>query len=116
MGTYVMNTDGSGLKHLKSEVAPRIEFFDLSGNGRILLYKHIYTGMMLDLQTGREKVAFDQDTPGYIKGLIPMDFPQIPAFWGARIMSFTGDRALLVGPPLGKEMPEIYLLQIEVNH
>jgi hypothetical protein len=116
MGTYVMNADGSGLRHLKSGITPKIEFFDLSGNGRILLYKHIYTGMVLDLQTGRETVAFDQDTPGYIKGLIPMDFPRIPAFWRAQILSFSGDRALLVGPPLGKEMPEIYLLQIEVNH
>ena len=115
MGTYVVNTDGSGLRYVKSGIAPRIEFFDLSGNGRIILYKHIYKGIVLDLRTGRETVAFDQETPGYIRGLIPMDFPRIPAFWGARIMSFKGDRALLVGPPLGKETPEIYMLHIDVK-
>jgi hypothetical protein len=115
MGTYVVNTERSGVKHLESRIAPRIEFFDLSGNGRILLFKHIYRGMALDLQTGRETVAFDQETPGYIKGLIPMDFPRNPAFWGARIMSFTGDRAILIGPPIGKETPEIYLLRMEAK-
>lgn len=115
MGTYVVNTDGSGLRYVKSGIAPRIEFFDLSGNGRIILYKHIYKGIVLDLRTGRETVAFDQETPGYIRGLIPMDFPRIPAFWGAQIMSFTGNRALLIGPPLGKETPEIYMLHIDVK-
>jgi len=115
MGTYAIHSDGSGLKYLESSVSPRIEFFDLSGNGRYILYKHVYTGMVFDLRTGKEMKAFDEGTPGYIKGIIPMDFPRLPAFWGPRIMSFKGDRVLLVGPPSGKDTPEIHLLQIDVK-
>ncbi len=113
MGTYMVHTDGSGLKHLESKLAPRIELFDMSGDGRIILYKHVYKGMALDLVTGKESVVFDEETPGYQKGLIPMDFPGIPAFWGPRIMSFKGNRILLVGSPQGKNTPEIHMLQID---
>lgn len=115
IGTYTVNIDGSGLKYLESKVAPRVEFFDMSGNGRYILFKHIYKGVILDLYTGLEMVAFEEETPGYIEGLIPMDFPRIPAFWSPRVMSFRGDRALLIGPPNGKETPEIYLLSIDVK-
>ena len=115
MGTYTVNIDGSGLKYLESRIAPRIELFDMSGNGRYVLFKHIYKGMILDLNTGLERVAFDAETPGYITGLMPMDFPRIPAFWRPKIMSFRGDKALLVGPPRGKETPEIYMLTIDVR-
>lgn len=115
IGTYTVNTDGTGLKYLESKVAPRIELFDMSGNGQYILFKNIYTGMILDLFTGLESVAFDEETPGYIRGLIPMDFPRLPAFWGAKTLSFKGDKALLVGPPQGKEAPEIYLLSIHLE-
>jgi hypothetical protein len=110
IGSYTIQSDGSRLEYLVSDVAPRIEFFDMSGDGRYLLFKHIYRGMLLDLSTGRETVAFDEETSGYIKDLIPMDFPRFPAFWRPRIMNFSGDRILLMGPPKGKEKPEIYLL------
>lgn len=115
IGTYTVMTDGSGLKYLKSRVAPRVELFDMSGDGRYILFKHIYKGMILDLYTGLEGVAFDEDTPGYIKGLTPMDFPRLPAFWEAKITSFKGDKILIIGPPKGKETPEIYLLSIEIK-
>lgn len=115
MGTYEVNIDGSGLKLLKSRIAPRVEFFDMSGNGRYILFKHIYKGMILDLVNGVEKVAFDEQTPGYITGIVPMDFPRIPAFWEPKIISLAGDKALLIGPPQGKETPEIYILSIDVR-
>ncbi len=115
IGTYLVSTDGSRLEYLVSRVSSRVEFFDLSGSGRYVLFKHIYTGMVLDLDTGREMVAFDDKTPGYITGVIPMDFPRIPAFWSPRIMNFDGNRILLVGPPQGKETPEIYLLDLDVK-
>ena len=71
--------------------------------------------MMLDLYAGKEVIAFDNQTPGYISGLIQMDFPRLPAFWGPKIMSFNGDRILLVGPPEGKETPEIYMLSLGIK-
>lgn len=113
MGTYIVHADGSGLKYLESTVGPRIELYELSGNGRYILYKHIYKGMIFDLQTGKERVAFDEETPGYTRGIIPMDFPRVPAFWRPRTMSSNGNRVLLVGPPSGKDSPEIYLLRID---
>ena len=115
MGTYMVNSDGTGLKYLESKVAPRIELFQLSGNGRFILFKHIYKGIILDLQTGKEMVAFDENTPGYARGLFPMDFPRLPAFWGPRIMSLKGNRILLIGPPQGKETPEIYMLELGIE-
>jgi hypothetical protein len=115
MGTYTVNGSGENLKYIKSRSAPRVELFDMSGDGQYILFKHIYRGMILNLKTGLEMVAFDESTPGYAKGLTPMDFPRIPAFWSPKIMSLKGDRALLVGPPQGKETPEIYMLSIDVK-
>jgi hypothetical protein len=115
MGTYTVNGSDENLKYIKSRSAPRVELFDMSGDGQYILFKHIYRGMILNLKTGLEMVAFDESTPGYAKGLTPMDFPRIPAFWSPKIMSLKGDRALLVGPPQGKETPEIYMLSIDVK-
>ncbi len=115
MGTYMVDADGTELKYLESKVAPRVELFELSGNGRFILFKHVYKGMVLDLQTGKEIVAFDEDTPGYARGLFPMDFPRLPAFWGPKIMSLKGNRILLIGPPQGKETPEIYMLELGIE-
>jgi len=115
IGTYACHPDGSRLKYLESKTANRVEFYDFSGNGRYVFFKHVYTGMILDLQNGRESVAFDERTPGYASGLIPMDFPRIPAFWGPKIVSFSGDRILLFGYPQGKTTPEIYMLNLDLS-
>lgn len=113
MGTYTINMDGSQLLQVQSKVAPRVEFCDMSGNGRYVIFKHIYKGMIIDLQNNVEMVAFDENTPGYVPGLMPMDFPRFPAFWPPRIMSTNAEKILLVGPPQGKENPEIYMLGIQ---
>ncbi len=115
IGTYVINIDGSGLRYLKSRVSPRVEFFDMSGNGRYVLFKHIYSGIILDLLTGQEAAAFDDQTRGYITGVIPMDFPRLPSFWSPKIINFNGHRILLVGPPQGKETSEIFLLSLGIE-
>ncbi|NIM57658.1 MAG: hypothetical protein GTO16_01780 [Candidatus Aminicenantes bacterium] len=115
IGTYTVNSEGKDLKLIKSRLAPRVELFDMSGDGKFILFKHIYKGMILNLNTGVEMVAFDESTPGYAKGLTPMDFPRIPAFWSPKIISHRGDRILLAGPPQGKETPEIYILNIDVE-
>ncbi len=115
IGTYAVNGEGKELKYIKSRLAPRVELFDMSGDGQYILFKHIYKGMILNLNTGLEMVAFDESTPGYAEGLTPMDFPRIPAFWSPKIISLKGDRALLIGPPQGKETPEIYMLSIDVK-
>jgi hypothetical protein len=93
----------------------RIDYFDISGNGRFVLYKNIYQGKRLNLEKGEEIVAFSDKTQGYAQGLMPMDFPHFPSFWRPQIVNATGDRILLIGPPQGKESPEIYLLTINTE-
>lgn len=115
IGTYRINSDGTGLTYLKSQTAPRVEFFDMSGDGRFALFKNIYQGIKLNLQTGKEIVAFSEKTEGYVQGITPMDFPHFPSFWRPQIMSVSGERVLLVGPPQGKDSPEIYLLTIDTD-
>jgi Tol biopolymer transport system component len=110
IGTYVVNSEGTDLEYLESRLFPKVEFYDLSGNGQYILFKHIYDGVWLDLDTGEGGIAFDENTQGYVSGLIPMNFPRFPAFWGPRIMSYDGARILLAGVPEGKQNPEIYLL------
>ncbi len=113
IGTYAVNVDGSELRYLSSRVSSRIEFCDLSGNGQYILFKSVYKGFVLNLKTGQEKLAFDENTSGYVSGEIPMDFPPNPAFWSPCIMSQDGKKILLVGPPEGKGNLEIYLLSLE---
>ncbi|MEE8378158.1 MAG: hypothetical protein V3R45_07270, partial [Candidatus Aminicenantaceae bacterium] len=88
----------------------RIEFFDMSGNGRLIAYLQGYTGKIFDTQTGLDTIAFDENTEGYAQGIAPMDFPRIPSFWCPKILSYSGDRLLLVGFPPGRTSPEIYML------
>lgn len=113
IGTYAINIVDSTTKFLESKTAPRIEFIDMSGDGRYILFKSVYTGMMFDLRMNEEKVIYDEKTPGYVSGLIPMDFPSMPAFLTPNIINFAGDKVLLIGPPEGKQAPEVYLLNIE---
>jgi len=115
IGTYLINTDEFELEYAESTHSPRVEIFDLSGNGQYLLHKHIYDGLLLDIETGNEEVAFDRNTPGYVSGLAPMDFPRFPAFWSPHIMSYDGTRILLTGIPEGKKNPEFYLLNFETK-
>jgi hypothetical protein len=113
IGTYRIDKSGTDLVYLESHSAPRIEFFDMSGDGRFALFKNIYQGQRLNLQTGEEIVAFSEKTEGYVRGITPMDFPHFPSFWRPQIMSVSGERVLLVGPPQGKDSPEIYLLTLD---
>ena len=115
IGTYRINRNGTGLIYLESHFAPRIEFFDMSGDGRFAIFKNIYQGKKLNLQTGEEIVAFSDKTEGYVQGITPMDFPHFPSFWRPQIMSTSGKEILLVGPPQGKDSPEIYLLTIDTD-
>jgi len=115
IGTYTVSSEGSEIVYLQSPISPKVEFFDLTGNGKYILYKHIYNGVFLDLETGKGGTAFDKNTPGYVSGLFPMDFPRFPAFWGPRITSHEGTRILLAGIPDGKKSPEFYLLSFETK-
>lgn len=115
IGTYVIDVANASVKHLESKTTPRIEFIDMSDEGRYVLFKRVYTGMMYDLFTNEEKVIYSENTPGYVSGIFPMDFPASPAFWRPSIISFSGDKVLLTGPPKGRQSPEVYLLNIEAK-
>lgn len=113
IGTYVVESEGWESVFLKSRFSGKVEYTDMSGDGRYVLFKHIYDGILLDRETNTEEVIFNPNTAGYVSGLVPMDLPQFPAFWRPRIMDHGGDRILLAGLPDGKQSPEIYLLSFE---
>ena len=92
--------------------SPYVEFFDMSGNGNIVAFLQGYSGKIFDIQTGAATTAFDENTEGYAGGISPMDFPRFPSFWCPQILSLNGDRVLLVGFPVGRTSPEIYLLSL----
>ena len=114
MGTYFLDIEsGEAVYLLSSNSGQRIEFYAMSDDGRYLVYKQIYSGIIRDLSTGHERKAFDENTPGYAHGSIPMDFPRLPSFWCPQIMSAKGDRILLMGFPEGKSTPEIFMLHVD---
>lgn len=112
IGTYFLRSEDSEPEYVETGAFPRIELSDLSGNGRYILYKNIYDGVLLDVETIEKRVAFDENTRGYISGLVPMDLPRFPAFWGPHIMSHDGTRILLAGIPEGKKSAEFFLLDL----
>jgi Tol biopolymer transport system component len=111
IGTYLILPQSNELKYLQTGSGVHVEFFDMSGNGKMLLFKEIYDGRMLELEMNKDVVIFDPQTPGYASGVFPMDFPRFPAFWMPKIVSLEADKVLLVGPPQGRETPEIYILE-----
>ena len=113
IGTYRVNSDGSGLQYVESPFLPRIELYGISGDGSAIYYKNVYQGMMMSLNSGVEFIIFKEKTPGYVRGVSPMDFPKSPAFWTPKTISLNGSRLLLFGPPMGRQSPEIYLLSID---
>ena len=114
IGTYRVKVDGSGLQKITSPSTPRIELYGFAGKSSCLFYKNVYQGMMMVLSSGKEYLILDPRVPGYASGVIPMDFPQVPAFWTPRGISYNGDKVLLSGPPTGRQSPEIYMLSIDV--
>jgi hypothetical protein len=102
------------MRILMSPSQPRIELVGMAGNGSLIYYKNVYQGMVLDLKKGEESILFDERVTGYVRGVIPMDFPQVPAFCTPKIASLNGDRILLAGPPLDRQSFELYLLSVDL--
>lgn len=114
IGAYVVSSDGSGLDYLKSQTGNRVEVYSMAENGTSVFFKHVYRGMLYDLEMKQERVIFDENTPGQINrtGPAPLDFPHFPSFWTPKVSSFQGDKIILTAPPRGKEHPEFYLLNL----
>jgi len=112
IGSYLFQEDRQDITYLETSSGSRIEFFDMSGNGRFIAYLQGYTGKIFDTQTGIDYTAFDENTEGYASGTAPMDFPRIHSFWCPKILSSSGDRILLSGYPSGRSSPEIYMLYL----
>ena len=112
IGTYTINSDGSGLEYLTVNSDQRLEYFDISGDGRILLFKDIYRGKILNLQSFETSTAFEKGTQGYPQGTMPMDFPGFPAFWNPKITSMDGRKIIITGFPQDTLTSELYLLSI----
>jgi hypothetical protein len=111
IGTYMILIESSELSFLQSPSSSQIEFYDMSENGQKLIYKEVYDGRMLSLNTDKDELLFDAQTSGYASGIFPMDFPRFPSFWMPEILNSNAERILLIGPPQGRETPEIYILE-----
>ncbi|MBN1271712.1 MAG: hypothetical protein JXB26_05520 [Candidatus Aminicenantes bacterium] len=109
-GTYVLNGDGSDLRYLTTKAGTPIEFYDMSVDGQYILFKDVYAGILMNLETGEKITAFDENTQGYVSGIIPMDFPKIPSFWTPVICSRNAGRILLSGTPTENSHSEVYIL------
>jgi len=112
IGSYLLQENSPDIKFLQTFSGSRIEFFDMSGNGKFVAYLQGYSGKIFDIQTGTDYTAFNESTDGYAEGISPMDFPRFPSFWCPKIFNQTGDRMLLVGFPPGRTTPEIYMLYL----
>ncbi len=112
IGSYLLQENSQDIKFLKTFSGSRIEFFDMSENGKYVAYLQGYSGKIFDIQTGTDYTAFNENTDGYAEGISPMDFPRFPSFWCPKILNLTGDRMLLVGFPPGRSTPEIYMLYL----
>lgn len=110
IGSYLIQESRQEIKYLQTSTESRIEFFDMSEDGNKITYLQGYSGKILDVKTGMTSTAFDKNTDGYAEGISPMDFPRFPSFWCPKILSFSGDRVLLIGFPPGRSSPEIYML------
>lgn len=114
IGTYFVDREtGETVYLISSNSGKKTEFYAMSDDGRYLVHKQIYSGIIRDLSTGIERTAFDEHTPGYAHSSTPMDFPRLPSFWCPQIMSAKGDRILLMGYPEGKSTPEIFMLHLD---
>jgi hypothetical protein len=111
-GTYLINSDGTGLKYLRSKFADRIDFEDMDPNGNRILYRHKYFGIAMDLDITNEVVVLRPGMPGYAgSNETFMDFPYFPSFWNASIM--TENKAIITGTPQGRSWREFYLLKLK---
>lgn len=112
VGTYLLDLRGEGINHLRSRVTERLDYEGISGDGRYIFYSWDGRGMRYSLQGGEEVEIFSPQTPGYVRSGLPMTFPPYPAYFPSRISSFRGERVLIVGTPMGKGQPEVYLVII----
>jgi Tol biopolymer transport system component len=109
-GTYFLTSNGENTKYLKSKISNEVYFEGLTPDGKWIFYKSNSTGLMMNLDTLEEMIAFDQRTKGYANTSISMSFPDYPSFWTPRFTDRTGKKVILMGMPKGKEFPELYLL------
>ena len=109
IGTYIIGRDGTGLKYLKSQTLPRIEFCEFSDDGRFIFYKDVYRIMRLRIGNGEETTVLSESASDSLTETAPLDFPQFPSFWMPRVVSLDGKLMLIEGIPRGKAASEIYL-------
>jgi hypothetical protein len=113
MGSYVIGFGKDpGLRLLHSKITDRIDFEEMSGDGKRIIHRVLGKGLALIEADSAEFMLLDdklRDAYG-LRGAV--DFPYFPSFWNPRIMSLKGDRILLEAIPPGKDRREIYLLRL----
>jgi hypothetical protein len=112
MGTYALDFGKKGLHLLRSKATDRVDFREMSSDGRKILHRVQGVGLFAIGSDGSEIQIFDErsDQVQGIKGGV--DFPSFPSFWGPRFVSSRGDRILLEALPVGKDRKEIFMARI----
>ena len=112
MGTYVSGFGKEGFRPLSSKFTDRVDFKELSGNGRRIVHRVQGHGLFVIEAGGEEFQVFNERT-GAIQGVKEgVDFPNFPSFWSPRFLSATGDRAVVEAVPSGKERKELFLMRL----
>ncbi|UCE18419.1 MAG: hypothetical protein JSV84_16435 [Gemmatimonadota bacterium] len=112
IGTYVMNSDGTGLHRLTSHVVDRLDYDDVTDSGDKVYFKSVNGGFVFDINQSHEVLIFDRSTPGYVRSGVDMDFPSYPSFWAPDFVSRDGHTVVLVGVPVGKDLAELFVLTV----
>ena len=112
IGTYVVSSDGTGLRRLTSDIVPRVDYDDGTDDITKVYFKAPGGGVVLDVDQNSETLIFDGSTPGYVRSGVEMDFPSYPSFWAPDFVSRDGRTVVLAGVPVGKDLAELYVLTV----
>ncbi len=112
MGTYAVEFGRKGMHRVLSKVTDRVDFREMSSDGRTILHRVQGVGLFAIQADGGEFQIFDERS-GMVQGMkgVP-DFPSFPSFWGSRFVSAKGDRILLEAVPIGKDRKEIFMARL----
>jgi Tol biopolymer transport system component len=113
VGTYTMNSDGTALRRVGSETVSRVDYDDVTGSGKTIVFQAPSGAYAIDVDQNHESLLFSRSTPGYVRSGVEMGFPAYPSFWAPNFMSRDGSTLLLTGVPVGKDAAELYVLRIK---
>lgn len=113
MGTYVIGFGNKGGPLLlRSQLTDRVDFEEMSGNGKRIFHRVMGKGLAFIEANGKESMIFLEKRRGSFGLNGEATFPYFPSFWNPRFISQMGDMILLEAIPHGKDRRELFLLNL----